>query len=116
MAFVVTAGPFRPNHIRGMTELGLADLVVENVGANSDRHKLSLGFVEPRGTGDRRYEIEIERAAFRNLAEAMIRTDREAALKAFGAALQANIFERIDRQNGWRPPTQAIIPPNPNGI
>jgi hypothetical protein len=46
----------------------------------------------------------------------MIRTDREAALKAFGAALQANIFERIDRQNGWRPPTQAIIPPNPNGI
>lgn len=99
MAFVVTAGPLCPTIFQGMTEIGRAGLWVKNIGHNCNWHRLTLEFQEPRGKGARGYDVEIQRNSFKDLAEAMIRTDREAAIKAFGAALQSDATQ----ENVWWP-------------
>ena len=101
MTFIVRGGP--SVGAGWMHQFGTAGLTIENVGLNCDSYKLSLGFAEPRGYGDRCYEIEIKPEGFRDFAAAMIRTDRESAIKAFGAALQTDVSERIERDRIWRP-------------
>lgn len=103
MPFVVKAGPMEPDHFHGMNEIGHAGLIVENLGHEGDWNQLSLRFTEPRGYGKRCFNIEVGWDEFKNLAEAMIRTDRTAAIKAFGAALQMDASERIERGRAWRP-------------
>lgn len=77
-----------------------AGLGVEDEGDQKcPRCYLILGFEdEPRGFGPRQYEIIIQSSSFQDLAEGMIRADREAAIKAFGAALMADTS-----QGYWRP-------------
>lgn len=99
MTFAVHAGP-----VMGWstTQIGEAGLYVDNIGHNCDYYRLSLAFCDPRGTGKRRYTIEIEPGDFKALAVAMIQTDRDAAIKAFGAALQADSVP-IEQHKRWSP-------------
>jgi len=52
-------------------------------------------FREPSGSGRSRLEIRINQDSFSELAQAMMRADPTAAIKAFGAAMQTvEIAER----------------------
>jgi hypothetical protein len=92
MAFVVYAGPSSAAYLK---EIRNAELRVESIEEVPPYHyTLKFRFAEQK-FGDqsdsyRAYEIRIEPSSFRDLAEGMIRADREAALKAFGAALQVD--------------------------
>jgi hypothetical protein len=97
MAFVVYAGP-SSGRSQKINEAGLK---VESIGPQGPpyhHYTLFLCFGEEKFGKQKRvedrkyrgYEIRIEPSSFRDLAEGMIRADREAALKAFGAALQVD--------------------------
>jgi hypothetical protein len=99
MTFAVQAGPVMGF---GTKQIADAGLYVENVGHNCDWYQLSLSFCDPRGTGNRRYIIEIDPSDFKALAVAMMRANRDEAIKAFGAALQAEPVP-IEQRHRWSP-------------
>ena len=104
MALVVSGGP----HLGGsMSGVGEAHLWVEDVGLDgTPYYRLNISFREARGYGDRDYKIRINHDSFKALAEAMIRANREEAIRAFGAALQVNVAAQpTDRY--WSPATTA---------
>jgi hypothetical protein len=55
------------------------------------RGVVELTFSESRGLGNRTYHLRIKSADFKMMAEAMMRSNSELAIKAFGAALQLGI-------------------------
>src|SRR3954464_9762268 len=65
-------------------KLGEANIRVEYGG-------VELVFAAERGYGDSHYDLRIHPASFEELAHAMMQADPNAAIKAFGAALQAGI-------------------------
>jgi hypothetical protein len=87
MTLIVSAGPCLSG---AMDTIGRAGLWVEDIGLDGICRRLKIDFVEPRGYGDRRYRIQVNADSFKALAEAMIRADREQAIRAFGAALQTD--------------------------
>lgn len=95
---------------RAGKQIDTCAITVENVGEyvdlNRDVHRLRLRFNEPRTYGPLRYAIDIEADSFRTLALAMVQADREAAISAFGAALQAEPV-KIEREKNWLPPDAA---------
>jgi hypothetical protein len=110
MAFVVYAGPVMSGYPK---EIGNAELRVEsNQQVPPHHYTLFLRFVEERFGEQKRfedqkyraYEIRIEPSSFQHLAEGMIRADREAALKAFGAALQVDTTKQ---RSVWFPEQRA---------
>jgi hypothetical protein len=62
-----------------------------------------LSFSDERGYGRSRFQIGILPDSFADLAQAMMHTDPEAAIKAFGAALQEGIPEPVERDKAWTP-------------
>jgi hypothetical protein len=102
MAFLVSGGPRLGGRMDGVGE---ARLWIEDVGLDGTCYRLHVGFAEPRGYGDRCYQIQITPESFKTLAEAMIRRDRDEAIKAFGAALQMNPAEPKGRY--WSPEIEA---------
>lgn len=92
---------------RGDQSLGDAVVVVESRGENSKNHLLWIGFHAERGTGKSDYDMLIEPSSFRGLAEAMIRANREEAIKAFGTALQLDSPEPMEFGRGWVAPRAA---------
>src|SRR5271156_1233888 len=83
-------------------QIGTAGVIVENNGLDGNHFRLWLTFGEARGFGNSHYRMEIEPESFRALALAMIRADRDEAIKAFGAALQAKPVP-IERNHQWSP-------------
>ncbi len=54
----------------------------------SDHGQVLLGFPYRQGQGETRFTVRIRGASFQELATAMMKADQEAAIKAFGTALQ----------------------------
>jgi hypothetical protein len=103
MSFTVCAGPRNPTNFTQTEKIGTAELYVRNNDFSTLNHlTLSLDFSEPRGTGNRDYQIQIKPDSFKSLAEGMILADREMAIKAFGAALQADATKRVEPGHGLR--------------
>jgi hypothetical protein len=99
MKFAVHAGPSQGWQ---REEIASAGLFVENGGHNCDHYRLSMSFDDPRAAGKREYTLRIDPDTFKALAIAMIRTDRDEAIKAFGAALQADPVP-IEQHKRWSP-------------
>jgi hypothetical protein len=57
---------------------------------------LTLNFSEPRGTGHTVYEARVSPENFTDLARAMMQSDPDAAMRAFGEALRNGLPERRD--------------------
>ena len=56
---------------------------------------VGLWFFEPKGFGLSRYDLSVDSGSFEILAQAMIHANRDAAIKAFGVALQADVPEPL---------------------
>jgi hypothetical protein len=82
-------------------KIGTAGIIVRNY-SNCHHYTLWLSFNAPRGYGDSSFELNIQPESFEHLALAMIRTDRDTAIKAFGAALQAEPKPIAEGQR-WSP-------------
>ena len=76
-------------------KIGSAGISVQSVGIDHEAYRLWVGFDDLRGYGKSNYDLEIEPESFRTLSEAMIRANRKEAIKAFGAALQAEVAVRL---------------------
>jgi len=83
-------------------EIGTAGVYVNNCGLDCDYFRLSLAFSDERGFGRSTYSLHIDPDGFEALAVAMMRTNRDAAIKAIGVALQADPVP-IKRQERWSP-------------
>jgi hypothetical protein len=67
------------------------------------RNLVILTHMEPRGFGESRHTITIDTESFPALAQMMMHANPEAAMKAFGSALQAGTPKPIEDAKCWYP-------------
>jgi hypothetical protein len=92
---------YRKGHLAGMNGhyVRPQDLGDAVVWVDSETQRLGIAFHALRGTGKSHYDMYVEPVSFRDLAEAMVRADREEAIKAFGAVLQMGPLEAPESGN-----------------
>jgi hypothetical protein len=61
---------------------------------------VAIGFSEPRGYGESKYDAVIDTDSFETLAQAMLYAHPEEAVKAFGNALKLGVPKPMER---WWP-------------
>jgi hypothetical protein len=77
--------------------------IAERVGICVEYGQLRLSFSEERGYGRSLFQIGVRPDSFADLAQAMMHANREAAIKAFGTALQNGIPEPTEGDTIWTP-------------
>ena len=74
---------------------------VDNVVIRVEYGRLNLVFDDARGFGKSRYEVGIRPEHFEVVAQAMMQTDPEAAMRAFGSALKGGTPAPVDQRDTW---------------